>query len=601
MKKKLRLALAVFLCLFIAPAILQAQYNLPENRVWTFGYKGGVSFAGSNPVSISSNIVQGEGCASVCNSDGQLLFYSDGAKVWDADGGLMPNGQNLDIPAMTAFTTTQAALIVPVTGNADQYYLFTLGTKLFCYRIDMTLNGGQGDVDLSFPLTHMALRDSLTEKMIAIPGCDNNVWVLVKSMNTGHFLAYNITSQGVNTTPVVSSAGFSGPAEYFSRTMSLSPNGHKIAINANNKLELLNFDITTGKVSNGKIMDNVPAYGVCFSPNGRYLYTNAGNVHQYDLQACDPAATKVNIGGAFFGDIRLAPNGKIYFRSAQLAVPTTYTYLGSIEHPDIGGTGCQFRDSITATGMPVTDPSSSANFSLGFPNTVVRATTEKGPMDRAYFDTCVCVFPFSTGLDLTAEAGFLNYQWSNGAATATNTIRKRGIYWVSYQTSCGRRTDTFNVRGMTDTVTLTYNTPQLQTSGTYTSYKWYKDGTLIGGAAGASYTPLTSGMYSVLVTNSQGCTDSAYLQVTIGSTGIGTPGAGTGIIVYPNPATDVVYIESSSRLTATVTDLSGHTLMAAKRARAVDISTLKPGIYFLRLSNEEGRVIAVKKVTKVLQ
>lgn len=595
MNKKLLFAVILF-CLTGLPDI-QAQFNLAANNVWAFGDQAGMKFAGPNPTPVSTSMYSGEGCASVCDDTGELLFYTNGNKVWSANGTLMPHGQSLDIPPMTAFTTTQTALIIPIATDANKFYLFTLGTKLFCYRIDMTLNSGSGDVDTTFPLTHIALKDSLTEKMISIAGCDNNVWVIVKSGHTGQFFSYNVTTSGVDATPVVSSAGFSTPENYSVRTMCASNNGHKIILNAYMKLELLNFDISNGKVSNGKVLDNQTYYGSCFSSNDRYLYCNNSDIYQYDLMACDPAATKINLGNSFFGDIRLAPNGKIYFRSDIDAMG--YKFLGSVENPNIGGTGCQFRDSVTGTQMPVILPISSATSSLGFPNTVVRISSSEKGLNRSYFDTCICEFPYNTGLSLTAVPGFQNYQWGDGSTTATINVHQRGTYWVSYQTSCGRRTDTFSVRGTVDAVTLTYSAPLISTSGTYQSYKWYKDGILITGAMSATYPPVVSGVYSVAVANAEGCTDSAFINITITPTGIEDPGSITKVSVYPNPATDVIYIKSDTALQTIITDLSGRKLLTTKRTKAIDISTLKAGIYFIKLENDNGDIVAVKKVAKL--
>ncbi len=597
--KKLLLFITVFSLMLCWSAKTMAQYNLPENNIWAFGNQMGMNFSGPNPFTVTSSMVNGEGCASVCSPNGQLLFYSNGNKVWAANGSLFPNGQNLDVPANIALTTTQAALIVPVPNQANKYYLFTLGNKLFCYRIDMTLNNGLGDVDVTFPLTHVALKDSLTEKMIAIRGCDNNVWVVVKPLYHSQFYSFNVTAQGIDTTAVVSSAGFSQLAYYFQGTMAASPDGTKIVASTFPAIELFNFDKTNGKVSNNKIIDNRFSYGCSFSPDGKLLYANGQGIYQYDLENCNPAATKIRLGDAYLGDIRLAPNGKMYFRSGVSMF--NQNYLASIEKPNIYGPGCQLRDSVTGTAMPILDPSSATTFSLGLSNTVVKASPdlEAVQLNRQYFDTCVCLFPHSTGINLTAEAGFQNYQWSNGGTTATINIQHPGIYWVSYNTSCGRRTDTFKVRSTIDLVTLTYSNPLITTSGSYQSYKWYKDGSLLAGASGPTYTPLVSGVYSVVVANAQGCTDSAYININMGPTGIEEMYAGTKVSVYPNPASAWVHIESDKPLQALVTDLSGRVLLTAKRAGKVDISTLKSGIYFLKLLRENGDVVVVKKITKI--
>ena len=596
--KKLLYILAVFFVILGLPARVMAQYNLPENYIWAFGYHMGMNFSGANPVPISTSIDHGEGCASVCNPNGQLLFYTNGSKIWAANGSLFPNGQNLDIPELITVTTTQTALIVPIPNQTNKYYLFTLGQKLYCYKIDMALNGGAGDVDITFPLTHVALKDSLSEKMIALRGCDNNVWVVVKHNYQNQFYSFNVTTQGVNTAAVVSNAGFTVPQGYFQLTMTASPDGNKIVANTSTTIELFHFDKTNGKVANDKIIDNQFGYASCFSPDGRLLYTNANDIYQYDLTACNPAATKRKAGNGFLGDIKLAPNGKIYFRSGVTGITASHNYLGSIEKPDVYGPGCQSRDSVTGTAMPILNPNSFGTFSMGLTNTVIKASQEEAPLNRRYFDSCVCQFPFGTGLDLNAAPGFQNYQWSDGGTAATLNVRKRGTYWVNYLTSCGRRFDTFVVRGNVVPVTLTYNAPSINTSGSYQSYKWYKESNLIAGAAGSSYQPLTSGVYSVLVTDTAGCTDSASININITTIGGGNEPTAFNVSVYPNPTADLIYIQSPVAVDAVLTDISGRVLLQTHHEKIIDISQFRTGIYLIKITDNEGRLVTVKKLIK---
>ncbi|MCC7302486.1 MAG: T9SS type A sorting domain-containing protein [Bacteroidia bacterium] len=64
------------------------------------------------------------------------------------------------------------------------------------------------------------------------------------------------------------------------------------------------------------------------------------------------------------------------------------------------------------------------------------------------------------------------------------------------------------------------------------------------------------------------------------------------IRVFPNPATEMIYIESSSKLhTLKVLDLSGRAIMhlAGESTNfSIDISSLPPGIYILGISTEKG-------------
>src|SRR4029077_6952435 len=110
-------------------------------------------------------------------------------------------------------------------------------------------------------------------------------------------------------------------------------------------------DKAAGTVSNALTLPfhtaSSGAYGVEFSANNRYLYCawiTPGEVRQYDLQAGSAAAiaaSEVFLGStlvAFNGALQLGPDNKIYL--AQLGA----SYLGVINNPDVGGTGCNFVD-----------------------------------------------------------------------------------------------------------------------------------------------------------------------------------------------------------------------------------------------------------------
>ncbi len=95
----------------------------------------------------------------------------------------MPAGSSI-VPFITA-SATQAAVIVPVIGNPNNYYVFSLeqlnvntNSDNSCHLaysvVNMTLNGGLGDVISS---GHM-MDSALLEKMIAIPGNNCNIWLL---------------------------------------------------------------------------------------------------------------------------------------------------------------------------------------------------------------------------------------------------------------------------------------------------------------------------------------------------------------------------------------------------------------------------------------
>jgi len=87
-----------------------------EANFWYFGRQGGLNFNNGNTiVSSGSSINTNEGCATFSNAQGNLLFYTDGTKVWNKNHDVMPNGTNL----LGNPSSSQSAIIVPHPGNSN--------------------------------------------------------------------------------------------------------------------------------------------------------------------------------------------------------------------------------------------------------------------------------------------------------------------------------------------------------------------------------------------------------------------------------------------------------------------------------------------------
>lgn len=69
--------------------------NAQYENVWAFGDSAGINFNTGIPVPIITSTNTIEGSASVCDANGQLLFYTEGTLVWDRNHQLMPNGSDL--------------------------------------------------------------------------------------------------------------------------------------------------------------------------------------------------------------------------------------------------------------------------------------------------------------------------------------------------------------------------------------------------------------------------------------------------------------------------------------------------------------------------
>ena len=54
-----------------------SSYAQKEGNIWYFGANAGIDFNGSTPVALTNGAMNSkEGCASICDSDGNILFYT---------------------------------------------------------------------------------------------------------------------------------------------------------------------------------------------------------------------------------------------------------------------------------------------------------------------------------------------------------------------------------------------------------------------------------------------------------------------------------------------------------------------------------------------
>ena len=350
---------------------------------WYFGSRAGLTFNDDGSVTPLSdgNLNTIEGCASISDENGQLLFYTDGIDVYDQTHQRMPNGFGL----YGDTSSSQSALVVPKPEDDFIFYIFTVDTKIqpndlyygFNYSIvDMSRNGGLGDVTQK----NIKLLPFCSEKITAVlKDCnDRSAWVVTLSTKNGQegeyfdtYYAFEVNAGGLMNNAVKSNfnnTNFADRRGY----LKFSPDGTKMA-NANvfNGLFLYDFDAATGTLSNQQRL-YVPTvqspypYGVEFSSNNRFLYahsynddgaryegTNYSALLQYDLDADNITSSVVVLDESqiFRGALQLGLNGKIY-RTISETYQTGSPYLGVIHNPNRKGTAANYQhNAIQLSGM----------------------------------------------------------------------------------------------------------------------------------------------------------------------------------------------------------------------------------------------------------
>ncbi len=508
---------------------------------WYFGNRAGVNFSSGAPVALTNGqIVTTEGCASISDATGNLLFYTDGVSVWNRNHVVMPNGSGLFGHA----SSTQSAIIVQQPGNANLYYIFTTtadaGPSGVCYSVvDMTLSAGLGNVTAA---KNVLIRTPSCEKLTAIRHCNNkDIWIVTHDWNSNAYRTWLLSNTGLNATPVVSATGsvINGINQSTYGQMKANPDGNRLLVahygftgGGINRFELSDFNNSTGVVSNTFVLANESgAYGCEFSPDGRLAYggTNQGRLLQWNLCAGTNAAISASmfvIGnlGPFIGSLQLGPDNKVYVsRNAQ--------FLSVINNPNVIGAGCGFANGSISL--------SARDSRMGLPNMASLYLRPQIP-PFTYAANCLTVgFTAPTAVSAssscsTSPTGIQSVNWNfgdvasgaNNISTVLNpshTFSAIGNYSVRLILNMGCYYDTLTqnltISGFNTSTSFTAAscginngsatvTPAV--AGSYT-YLWSN------GATTATASNLAAGIYTVAVTSTTGCTSNA--TVTVPSSG----------------------------------------------------------------------------------
>lgn len=174
---------------------------------------------------------------------------------------------------------------------------------------------------------------------------------------------------------------------------------------------------------------------------------------------------------------------------------------------------------------------------------------------------------------LDAGAGYLTYNWSPDS-TQTIAVTTSGFYTVEVTDSNGCvSADTFEVVIWplpTPVITVTGST--LDAGPGYVSYQWYLDGVLIPAGVNQTYDGIDPGFYSVMVTDSNGCTGVADSVLII--TDMMSSATGASVSIFPNPS---------------------------KGSFSVSVSGLAAGAVWVELADVQGRILLREKGEAVNQ
>lgn len=353
----------LFFFSFFFPLLLIGQN---QNNKWYFGGTAAIDFNSGTPTSIlGSNMLAFEGCASAADEvTGNLLFYTNGIDVWNANNNIMTNGSGL--LGAPANSSTQGVIIVKYPQNPNKYFIITtdetfnsMNNGLRYSVVDMSLSGGLGAIVSG--QKNILLLPNTTERLTLAKNFDQTgFWLISSIRNTNQFVAFSISASGFNSTPVSSNVGLvnstnlqpNGDETMGQMKINVQNNKLAVAMFAGNKIQILDFNSCTGAISNPTIINtSFNPYGIEFSPDGSKLYYSqydenffTGQIFQLNLQASDIQASNQLVGLSnsinfqCVGSLQLGPDNKIY-----IAI-NGEPWLSAINQPNNLAANCGFVD-----------------------------------------------------------------------------------------------------------------------------------------------------------------------------------------------------------------------------------------------------------------
>ncbi|MCX6258762.1 MAG: T9SS type A sorting domain-containing protein [Bacteroidia bacterium] len=582
----------IIIILLVSSTSLYAQFLNNSANVWYFGNRAGIDFNSGTPVALTNGQIDTqEGVATICDTLGNFLFYTDGTTVWDRSNNPMPNGNGT---LHGHWSSTQSAIIVPNLGNYNMYYIFTVdelgGANGLQYSLVNMLLPGNGTAanplgDIVTTEMNIPLVTPVCEKITAVLKASSiDYWVIAHGWNNNNFYLYEVTPMGVNTTPIIQSIGHihTGGTGNINSVgyMKTSPLQNKLALVDRNYtcIDIYDFNNATGVISNELSipMLNTTLCGLEFSMSGDYLYMeNKDTLFRYKFATGVLTGVTIDDMSVFTTSniairaMQLGPDGKIYVSIRD------NNYLSVISNPDDPVT------QLTVDGVFLDTDLSGRKCEFGLPTIFYYkgwcylAAPTINPSDTI----SICQGDTVTLISSPAYS----YLWSDASTDQSVTVTAAGNYAVtiSNQVGCVAFSTPTAVQVYTPVIpVITKNGNYLESSSAVT-YQWYFNGNLINGATGQQLFLSQAGNYTVQITDNMGCTaiSSEFVYLNINEID-----DHTNITINRNPANGC--FTANIPMTAKeirVFDVSGKLIINidTKSRTKIDFRLAEKGVYFL--------------------
>jgi hypothetical protein len=198
------------------------------------------------------------------------------------------------------------------------------------------------------------------------------------------------------------------------------------------------------------------------------------------------------------------------------------------------------------------------------------------------------------------------YQWVYngvaipGATNATYTTNTAGMFSVIISNGlCSETLTATNIVAPPDPV-IFYTSPDVLYTGSFATYEWFLNGNPIPGAATSTIHETEGGLYTVVVTDGNGCTDTSFAyKINSGISGVNNIVNNADVRVYPNPASSLLHIDAPEQVNVALYSIEGKLLLEQKDATNIDIANLANGMYMIMIYDANGLLLKTAKFAKI--
>ncbi|MBR4327815.1 MAG: hypothetical protein IKP73_20045 [Bacteroidales bacterium] len=319
----------IFVAVFLMPLLCFAQR---EDYVWVMG-NNIIDFKTYPPTVIANDdFAYATGLTSIADRYGNLKYWLSGKYLYNKNNEVIYEAEDYGVYEHMATLT-----IFPFPDDESKYIFLSLASGTIYFSI---IDGSNDALHPNVIKNFATLPYGNSAPVIIQKTGSRNYWV-IQEVN-GYYCVYSLTKDGLS---LKNSVEITNDWHYGIGWSHVSRDQNKIMVYETSWAEDFNYPVIDFDPANG-VINHVTYhhakgenyFGYCFTKNNKYMYFTMGNGAEGNFNICRCPTDKINEPDALkkyrsivytstsnVDDMKLGPDGKIYFKTAMSS-----DYLGII-------------------------------------------------------------------------------------------------------------------------------------------------------------------------------------------------------------------------------------------------------------------------------